>query len=74
MPIILPKCSSGYELNKDTCRCKKSVTKKAHKKPKKKVNDGFVGFMIYFPLHFWIVIIGIIYMLLKSIWVMYMNV
>ena len=38
MPIILPKCSSGYELNKDTCRCKKSVTKKAPKKTKKKVN------------------------------------
>lgn len=38
MPIILPKCTSGYELNKETCRCKKSVTKKAPKKPKKKVN------------------------------------
>ena len=36
MPIILPKCSSGYELNKDTCRCKKSVTKKAPNKTKKK--------------------------------------
>ena len=39
MPIVLPKCPSGYELNKETCRCKKSVTKKkAPKKPKKKVN------------------------------------
>ena len=36
MPIILPKCSKGYELNKDKCRCKKkSVTKK---KAPKKVN------------------------------------
>ena len=33
MPIILPKCRSGYELNKDNCRCKKIVTKK--KAPKK---------------------------------------
>ena len=31
MPIVLPKCPSGYELNKDKCRCKKkSVTKKKH--------------------------------------------
>ena len=37
MPIVLPKCPTGYELNKDKCRCKKiSVTKK--KAPKKKVN------------------------------------
>ena len=37
MPIILPKCPTGYELNKDNCRCKKSVTrKKAPKKVKKK--------------------------------------
>ena len=36
MPIVLPKCPSGYELNKETCRCKKSVTKKkAPKKAKK---------------------------------------
>ena len=29
MPIVLPKCPTGYELNKDNCRCKKiSVTKK----------------------------------------------
>ena len=33
MPIILPKCPTGYELNKDNCRCKKSVTRK--KTPKK---------------------------------------
>lgn len=33
MPIILPKCQTGYELNKDNCRCKKIVTKK--KTPKK---------------------------------------
>ena len=40
MPIVLPKCPTGYELNKDKCRCKKiSVTKKkAPKKQKKKVN------------------------------------
>ena len=39
MPIVLPKCPTGYELNKETCRCKKSVTKKkAPKKTKKKVN------------------------------------
>ena len=40
MPIVLPKCPTGYELNKDKCRCKKiSVTKKkAPKKPKKKIN------------------------------------
>ena len=39
MPIVLPKCPTGYELNKDKCRCKKkSVTKKkAPKKPKKKI-------------------------------------
>ena len=37
MPIVLPKCPTGYELNKDKCRCKKiSLTKK--KAPKKKVN------------------------------------
>ena len=36
MPIILPKCPTGYELNKDNCRCKKkSATKK---KAPKKVN------------------------------------
>ena len=33
MPIILPKCPTGYQLNKDNCRCKKTVTKK--KAPKK---------------------------------------
>ena len=39
MPIVLPKCPTGYELNKKTCRCKKSVTKKkVPKKSKKKVN------------------------------------
>ena len=39
MPIVLPKCPTGYELNKETCRCKKSVTKKkAPKKIKKKIN------------------------------------
>ena len=37
MPIILPKCPTSYELNKDNCRCKKSVTrKKTTKKIKKK--------------------------------------
>ena len=56
----------GYELEEGY------MTKKL--KTKKKINDSFVNCMIYFPLHFWIVIIGIIYMLLKSIWVMYMNV
>ena len=33
MPIVLPKCPTGYQLNKDNCRCKKMVTKK--KTPKK---------------------------------------
>ena len=33
MPIILPKCTTGYKLIKDNCRCKKIVTKK--KAPKK---------------------------------------
>ena len=39
MPIVLPKCPTGYELNKEIVDVKKSVTKKkAPKKPKKKVN------------------------------------
>jgi hypothetical protein len=38
MPIILSKCPTGYQLNKDNCRCKKIVTKKkAPKKAPKKV-------------------------------------
>ena len=37
MPIVLPKCPTGYELNKDNCRCKKiSVTKKRHLRNQKR--------------------------------------
>ena len=40
MPIILPKCPTDYQLNKDNCRCKKIVTKKKAPKKVKKIKKA----------------------------------
>ena len=43
MPIILPKCPTNYEINKENCRCKKikpKTVKSKNKTQKKAVKNG----------------------------------